>query len=178
MSIRLGVVLWIAGLTLVLPAVCSAQVYAGVTIGAGGAQVPIGSYASGYRGALRLHGGYEFNRQIAAEVMTLDLGTPRKKLEASATSTIGAFGVAAVGTLPVQRWRLSGRLGVLSMDGRANGTATKRSAKGMLGLGVGFNVTRWLTIGLESAVSRVEFGAPINDTVRVNWTALAATYRF
>ena len=40
------VLLWIAGLTLVLPAVCSAQVYAGATVGLGGARTPIGSYAA------------------------------------------------------------------------------------------------------------------------------------
>jgi hypothetical protein len=105
--------------------------------------------------------------------MTLDLGTPRNRPE----TTIGAFGVAAVGMLPVHRWRFSGRLGVLSMDGRAEG-ATTRTAQGMLGLGVGFTMVRGLIIGLETAVSRVEFGAPIDDTTRVNWTALAVTYRF
>jgi len=167
------VLLWIAGLTLVLPAVCSAQVYAGATVGLGGAREPIGSYAAGYRGTLRLYGGYELNSHLAGEVMTLDLGTPRNRPE----TTIGAFGVAAVGMLPVHRWRFSGRLGVLSMDGRAEG-ATTRTAQGMLGLGVGFTMVRGLIIGLETAVSRVEFGAPIDDTTRVNWTALAATYRF
>jgi hypothetical protein len=170
---RGAVLLGIAGLTLVLPALCSAQVYAGAAVGVGGAREPIGSYAGGYRGTLRLYGGYEFNRHVAAEVMTLDLGTPRNRPE----TTIGAFGVAAVGMLPVQRWRFSGRLGVLSMDGRAEG-ATTRTAQGMLALGVGFTIVRGLIIGLETAVSRVEFGAPIHDTTAVNWTALTATYRF
>jgi hypothetical protein len=103
------VLLWTAGLTLVLPAVCSAQVYAGATVGLGGAREPIGSYAAGYRGTLRLYGGYELNSHLAGEVMTLDLGTPRNRPE----TTIGAFGVAAVGMLPVHRWRFSRRLGVL-----------------------------------------------------------------
>jgi hypothetical protein len=66
---------------------------------------------------------------------------------------------------------------MLSVDGRMNGTTT-RSAQGMLGLGVGFSVMRKLVIGLETAVTRVEFGAPINDSARVNWTGVSASYRF
>jgi len=116
---------------------------------------------------------YAQDRWTVNHRLTLDLGTPRNRPE----TTIGAFGVAAVGTLPVQRWRFSGRLGLLSMDGRAE-SRTTRTAQGMLGLGVGFTMVRGLSIGLETAVSRVEFGAPIGDTTAVNWTALAATYRF
>ena len=176
MLMRRLVVLGISGLALLLPAVCSGQIYGGASIGAGGANASVGSYASGYRGALRLYGGYEFNRHLAAEVMTLDLGTPGNKAQTGNHNTIGAFGVAAVGTFPVQRWRFSGRLGALSMDGRADDTT--RTGQGMFGLGVGFNLTRGLIIGLETAVSRVEFGAPVNDTASVNWTAFAASYRF
>ena|SRR6185295_13491650 len=98
-------------------------------------------------------------------------------MRAPLLSTIGAFGVAAAGTIPAQRWRFSGRLGVLSMDGRISDTEVTRSAQGLFGLGVGFNVTQKLMLGLESAVSRVEFGPPVNDTARVNWTAFTTTYR-
>ena len=66
----------IVGLTLGLPAICGAQIYAGAAVGAGGASVPIGSYASGFRGIARLFGGYAFTPHVAAEAMTLDLGTP------------------------------------------------------------------------------------------------------
>jgi hypothetical protein len=168
----------VAGLMLCLPALCAGQIYAGATVGAGGAQVPVGSITGGFRGALRLYGGYEFGPHVAAEVMTLDLGTPTNAGGANAVSTIGAFGVAAVGTIPVQRWRFSGRLGVLSMDGRISKTEVTRSPQGMFALGVGFDVTRKLILGLESAVSHVQFGPPINDTARVNWTAFTTTYRF
>jgi hypothetical protein len=172
-----GVVLFIAWLTL-FPVVCSAQVYAGATVGAGGASVPFGSTFGGFRGALRLFGGYEFGRHLAAEVMTLDLGTPTNPGGAGAESTIGAIGVAVVGTLPVQRWRFSARVGALSMDGRVTDTAVTRTPQGMFGIEIGFNVMRRLTIGLETAVSHVEFGPPIDDRHRVNWTAFTTTYRF
>src|SRR5262245_39256315 len=99
-ALMLKRIAFVIGLTLLLPAVSSAQIYAGATVGAGGAHVPFGSSVGGFRGELRLFGGYEFTSNIAAEVMTLDLGTPKNN-----PSTIGAFGVAAVGTLPVQRWR-------------------------------------------------------------------------
>jgi len=173
-----GVVSLIAGLTLLFPAVSLAQVYAGATVGAGGANVPFASTVGGFRGELRLFGGYELNRYLAAEVMTLDLGTPTNVYGAGAQSTIGAFGVAIVGTVPVQRWRFSARLGALSMDGRITDTQVTRKAQAMLGLGVGFTVMPRLTIGLESAVSHVEFGSPIDDRVRVNWTAFTTSYRF
>ena len=175
MSLRTAVVLLaIAGLTVLLPAESHAQVYAGATFGAGGAQMPFNSDRSGFRGALRLYGGYEFNRHLAAEVMTLDLGTPRNR----PTSTIGAFGVAVVGTLPVRRFRFTGRLGAMSMDGRAAGAETKRAGQAMLGLGAGCAATERVTIGLETAVSRVEFGSPLNDAARINWTAVGASFRF
>ena len=172
---RLTITTCIVALSVGLPAVCSAQVYAGVAVGTGGAKLPIGSYGSGFRGMARLFGGYAFTPHIAAEAMTFDLGTPGNR--PGDESTIGAFAVAAVGTLPVQRWRFSGRLGVMSMDGRAYGQTT-RSAQGMLGFGVGFAVMPKLTIGLETAGSRVGFGAPIDDTALVSWTALAVAYRF
>jgi Outer membrane protein beta-barrel domain len=173
-----GVVSLIAAVMLLVPAVCSAQLYAGATVGAGGANVPFGSLVSGFRGELRLFGGYEVSRYLAAEVMTLDLGTPTNLHGMGAQSTIGAFGVAIVGTLPVQRWRFSARLGALSMDGRVTETQVTRKAQAMLGVGVGFAVMPRLTIGLESAVSHVEFGSPIDDRVRVNWTAFTTSYRF
>jgi hypothetical protein len=123
--------LLVLGVTLGFPAVCSAQIYVGAAVGAGGANVPFGSYGGGLRGMLRLFGGYALTRHIAAEAMTFDLGTPGNR--PADESTIGAFAVAALGTLPVQRWRFSGRLGVMSMDGRAFGKTT-RTAQGMFGL--------------------------------------------
>jgi hypothetical protein len=96
-------VLFVAWLTLFFPVVCDAQVYAGATVGAGGASVPFGSTVGGFRGALRLFGGYEFGRH---------------------------------------------------------------------------NFMRRLTLGLETAVSHVGFGPPIDDRRKVNWTAFTTTYRF
>ena len=48
----------------------------------------------------------------------------------------------------------------------------------MVGAEVGFAVVPKLTIGLETAGSRVTFGPPIDDTVGTNWTGVAVTYRF
>ena len=53
-----------------------------------------------------------------------------------------------------------------------------RSAQPLLGLSVGFAVIRRLTIGIETASSRVDFALPIARTARVNWTALAVSYAF
>ena len=162
---------------LALPTLASAQVYAGLAVGAGGADVPPGSYAAGLRGMLRLYAGYEFTPNVAVEAMTFDLGSPSGKADGS-KSTIGAFGVAAVGTWPVDRWRFTGRVGVMFMEGRADIAETRKTTQPMLALGAGYDVIPKLTLGLEIGVSRVEFGSPLNETANVTWTGLAATYRF
>jgi len=72
---RRAIMLVLVGLLLASPAPAAAQAYAGLAAGIGGADMPIGSYASGYRGTLRLYGGYAFTPYVAAEAMTLDLGT-------------------------------------------------------------------------------------------------------
>jgi len=64
------------------------------------------------------------------------------------------------------------------MDGRADGTVTKRTAQGMIGVGVGFTVLNHVTIGIESAVSGLELGEPANDVATVSWTAAGIAYRF
>jgi len=162
---------------LAAPAVACAQVYAGAAVGAGGAKVPAGSYAAGIRGMLRLYAGYEFTPNVAIEAMTFDLGSPGDKPSGS-KSTIGAFGIAAVGTLPVERWRFTGRVGVMFMEGRADIAETRKTTQPMLALGAGYDVIPKLTLGAELGVSRVEFGSPLNEKAGVSWIGLAATYRF
>jgi hypothetical protein len=163
-------------LTLGRPAVCSAQIYAGAVVGVGAAKVPVGSsYGGGLRGLLRLFGGYAFTRHLAAEAMTFDLGKPGNRPRDD--STIGAFAVAARGTLPVKRLAFNGRVGVMSMDARAFGTTT-RTGQAMVSVGIDVAVARKLAVGLETASSRARFGPPLDRTVQVIWTGLAITYRF
>jgi Outer membrane protein beta-barrel domain len=163
--------------SLALPAVARAQVYAGLAVGAGSAKVPAGSYAAGVRGMLRLYAGYEFTPHVAIEAMTFDLGSPGDKA-AGSQSTIGAFGVAAVGTLPVERWRFTGRVGVMFMEGRADIAETRKTTQAMLALGAGYDVIPKLTLGLEIGASRVEFASPLDEKAGVGWVGLTATYRF
>jgi hypothetical protein len=166
----------LASILLTLPVVACAQWYAGLAVGAGGAKVAAGSYAAGVRGMLRLYGGYEFTPSVGVEAMTFDLGSPDKP--SGSESTIGAFGVAAVGTWTVQRWRFTGRAGVMWMDGRADIAETKHTTQPMLALGAGYDVIPKLTLGVELGASRVVFGPPLNEKANVSWTGLAATYRF
>jgi len=161
---------------LALPTVACAQWYAGLAAGAGGTKVAAGSYAAGVRGMLRLYGGYEFTPHVAVEAMTFDLGSPRGK-DAGSKSTIGAFGVAAVGTWSVERWRFTGRLGVMAMEGRADVADTRKTTQPMIALGAGYDVLPELTIGVEAGASRVEFNPPLNEKASVNWTGVTGTYR-
>jgi hypothetical protein len=172
---RIRVVI-VAFALLVMPSICRAQPYAGIGAGVGGASVSAGSYAAGFRGALRLYGGYYVTPHLAAEVMTIDLGTPEGRTTVEHENTIGGIAVAAVGRWPVQRWDFTGRVGVVSMEGR--GTTTVRSAQPLVVVGAAFRVIRRLAIGIETATSRARMGLPVDDTVRVNWTTAVATFRF
>jgi hypothetical protein len=51
-----------------------AQGYIGGAFGVGGADVDIGSFASGFRGGARLFGGYAFDPHFALEAIVLSLG--------------------------------------------------------------------------------------------------------
>jgi hypothetical protein len=139
--------------------------------------VAAGSYAAGVRGMLRLYGGYEFTSRVAVEAMTFDLGSPRGK-DAGSKSTIGAFGVAAVGTWSLERWRCTGRVGLMFIEGRADVADTRKTTQPMIAIGAGYDVMPKLTIGVEAGASRVEFGPPLNEKASVNWTGVTGMYRF
>jgi Outer membrane protein beta-barrel domain len=162
---------------LAVPGVTFAQWYAGLAAGAGGARVPAGSTAAGVRGMLRLYAGYEFTPSFAVETMTFDLGSPSGK-DPGSKSTIGAFGVAAVGTWSAERWRFTGRAGVMFMEGRADNAETKKTTQPMLAIGAGYDVLPKLTLGVEAGASRVEFNPPLNEKASVNWIGVAGTFRF
>jgi hypothetical protein len=154
------------------------QWFAGGAAGAGGADVPVGNFASGLRGALRLFAGYELHPNAAVEVMTLDLGTPDDKPAGSRGSRIGAIGLGAVGALRLDRWRLNARAALMSIKGKADGAETEKSTQPMVGLGVGYDVASNWTVGLEGGATRVRFAASAGGEVDVKWLALAASYRF
>jgi hypothetical protein len=172
-------------LALVTTPTAFAQSYIGGAFGVGGADVDIGSFASGFRGGTRLFAGYAFDPHFALEGMLLSLGEPKDK-PANSSSTISGVGVAAVGTVQAGDWRFSGRLGLMSMQGKADGSigggpvqsSTKKSGQGLLGIAAGYDLTPNFTLGLEIDATRVEFGAPVNDKVGVSLTALTLTYRF
>jgi hypothetical protein len=162
-----------------------AQGYVGGALGVGGADVEIGSFASGYRGGVRLYGGYAFNPHFAVEGMLLSLDEPDDK-PAGASSTISGVGAAAVGMLQAGNWRFSGRLGLMSMEGEAQGSigagpvqsSSQTSWQGLLGIAVGYDLTANFTLGLEISATSVEFGAPVNEKVDVSLTGVALEYRF
>jgi hypothetical protein len=162
-----------------------AQGYLGGAFGVGGADVEIGSFASGYRGGTRLFGGYAFNPHFAVEGMLLSLDEPDDK-PANAGSTISGVGVAAVGTVQASDWRFSGRLGLISMEGKAHGSigtgpvqsSSQKSWQGLLGIAVGYDLTPKFTLGLEVSATSVKFGAPVNDKANVSLTGVALEYRF
>jgi hypothetical protein len=169
-------VVTVAFALLAMPSICRAQAYVGIGVGAGGASVSAGTYAAGFRGALRLFGGYYLTPHLAAEAMTIDLGTPGDKSTVEHENTMGGIAVAVVGRWPVRRWDFTGRVGVVSMEGR--GTTTVRSAQPLVAVGAACRVIPRLAVGIETATSRARMGQPVDDAVRVNWTTAVATFRF
>jgi len=78
----------------------------------------------------------------------------------------------------VDRWRFTGRVGVMFMEGRADIAETRKTTQPMLALGAGYDVFPKFTLGAEIGASRVEFGSPLDEKAGVTWVGLNATYRF
>lgn len=107
--------------------------------------------------SLKLFAGYRFSRWLAFEVAYTDLGDFSGDVGGD-TLTIGYRGVTPwlIGTLPLGRFELLGRLGyfinstdyeLLTAAGRLSGSASNDSLT--VGAGVGAMVTRHLNLRLE-----------------------------
>ena len=116
--------------------------------------------------AFRLFGGYQFNRNIAAELGYSDLGSGGT-VEANAWDLSGVFSWPFANQLAA-----FGRLGLA----RVEGNSEEKNAL-TWGLGVQYDVTRNLGIRGEFQRYKVDAGAALGD-VDIDVLSIGALWRF
>lgn len=130
--------------------------YAGVTLGSARVGVPaaFGGATKNSDTVYGILGGYQFNKNWAAELEYTGAG---KFTTATSTGKADAFGVTAVGTLPMSdTFSLYGKLGFAQVTGKANGAAANANrTSATYGLGLQYNVTP--AVGIRAGWDR--FGA-------------------
>jgi OOP family OmpA-OmpF porin len=115
--------------------------------------------------AFKIFGGYQFNKNIAAEVGYTDLGKAKASgggVSAEAKAT--AWELDAVGSFPVwQQLSILGRLGLYYGEGKIDSplaSGKKNTTDLTYGLGVGYDFTRNLGVrGEWQRYSKVKFEA-------------------
>lgn len=110
--------------------------------------------------AFKLFGGYQFNKNIAAEVGYTDLGKAKSTGGGEAKAT--AWELSAVGAFPVwQQLSILGRLGLYYGEGKLSGTGAdnkKNTTDLTYGLGVGWDFNKNLGVrGEWQRYSKVKF---------------------
>jgi len=110
--------------------------------------------------AFKLFGGYQFNRNIAAEVGYTDLGKATGTGGGEAKAT--AWELSAVGSFPVwQQLSILGRLGLYYGEGKleGGGVSDKKNTTDLAyGLGVGWDFNKNLGVRAEwQRYSKVKF---------------------
>jgi len=135
--------------------------------------------------AFKIFGGYQFNKNIAAEVGYTDLG----KAKASgggvtAEEKATAWELSAVGSFPVwQQLSILGRLGLYYGEGKvdAPGVSGKKNTTDLTyGLGVGWDFTKNLGVrGEWQRYSKVKFeAAGASDESDVDVLGVSVLWRF
>lgn len=112
--------------------------------------------------AWRVFGGYQFNRFIAAELGYADLGTPASAsgtlsgLAFVADAEITAWDLVAVGSYPIGRFSIHGKLGLYRAETEITGSIAgiSRSTSDTntditFGAGAGFSITNNLKVRAE-----------------------------
>jgi OOP family OmpA-OmpF porin len=115
--------------------------------------------------AFKIFGGYQFNKNIAAEVGYTDLGKAKASgAGVTAEQKATAWELSALGSFPVwQQLSILGRLGLYYGEGKvdAPGVSGKKNTTDLTyGLGVGYDFTRNLGVrGEWQRYAKVKFEA-------------------
>lgn len=109
--------------------------------------------------AWRIFGGYQFNRYISAELGYADLGTPASAsgtvsgVAVVANTEVTAWDLVAVGSYPIGRFSIYGKLGLYRAETETSGsvagiplTGSDTNTDITFGAGAGFDITRNLRI--------------------------------
>ena len=134
--------------------------YAGLSIGQSSADVDCTGFAScdDSDSAWKIFGGYQFNRNLAAELGYTDLGeftATGPGISAAVEAT--AFELSAVGTFPIaDKFSIFGRIGMYMADtelsatvGGTSGSVSDDNTGLTFGIGVRYDFTRNLGVRAE-----------------------------
>ena len=115
--------------------------------------------------AFKIFGGYQFNKNIAAEIGWTDLGKAKASGPGgTAEAKASAFELDAVGAFPVwQQLSILGRLGLYYGEGKLDApgvSGTKKTTDLTYGLGVGWDFNKNLGVrGEWQRYSKIKFEA-------------------
>ena len=131
----------------------------------------------------KLFGGYKFAPNIAGELSYFDFGKVHATVApdtVSLKSTGFGLGVAFLGDFAPQ-WKGVGRLGIAStstkatVSGSVNGSDTDRSTNAYVGLGVGYEIQKGLTIDGTLDFTRLKYAS---QSANVRVLSVGLTYAF
>lgn len=134
--------------------------------------------------AFRLFGGYQFNRNIAAELGYADLGKAKASgLGITQEAKVTAWDLSAVGTFPVwQQLSVLGRLGAYYGKGKLSGpvSSDKNTTNVTFGLGAQYDLSRNLGLRAEwQRYSKVKFeAAGASGDTDVDTLGVSVLWRF
>ena len=133
--------------------------------------------------AFKIFGGYQFNKNIAAEVGYTDLGKAKGTGSAEAKAT--AWELDAVGSFPVwQQLSILGRLGFYYGEGKLSGTGAdnkKNTTDLTYGLGLGWDFNQNLGVrGEWQRYSKVKFesSAGVSGDSDIDVYGVSVLWRF
>jgi OmpA-OmpF porin, OOP family len=122
--------------------------------------------------AFRLFGGYQFNRNIAAELGYTDLG----KLGGSGGLEANAWDLSGVFSWPfANQFAAFGRLGLARVEGKGGGASDTKNAL-TWGLGAQYDLSR--NLGLRAEFQRYKVDAGSSDNVNIDVISIGALWRF
>jgi OOP family OmpA-OmpF porin len=162
-----------------------AQGYVGGSVGASHANIDCAGATdcSNNSTGFKIFGGYKFTPNIAGELSYVDLGKAHATVApdtVSIKSTGLGIGVAAFADFAPQ-WKGVGRLGILSsstkatVSGSVNGSDTDRNTNAYLGLGIGYEIQKGLTLDGTLDFTRIKYSS---ESANVRVLSVGLTYAF
>lgn len=155
--------------------------YAGLSLGSATTNAPaaVGATTKKTDTPYGIVGGYQFNKNFAAEVAYTGAGRFRT---ATTTAKADALSIAAVGTLPLSdTFGLYGKLGFANVSSKTTGAGLGNVNRTSATYGVGLQYNATQNIGIRFGYDR--YGAAVNvNNVKQNYNAnvwgIAALYKF
>ena len=180
-------VLGLAGAALALPATAQmtmSAVYAGGGIGQSKFKADCGGGLSCDKNdtSFRIFGGYQFTRNIAAEVGYTDLGKLKVSGGINGDVAVTAWDLSGVFSWPIEQFGVFGRLGIASVKAKPGGAfsgAGDQSKSGLTwGLGASYDLNKNLGFRAEWQRFKADSGSSLGGEGDVDNLMLSVLWRF